>query len=163
MTKSLGNTLPQNLLSRLSTTQLSQIEKRVILLTTVDLDGWPRYAMLSHFEVVARSASSILMLTFSKSKTTDNLKRNGHALLLFVDEEMSYYVRMICSKLDGVNVGSAVEILFSCKVEDVSEDKVSSAKILSGITFSGHDPGMPRDERARVRAKLLDYAASHSS
>lgn len=163
MTKSLGQALPQNLLARLATRDLGQIEKRVIMLTTIDPDGWPRDAMLSHFEVVADSEASIFMLTFAKSKTASNLERNGRALLLFVDEEMSYYVRINCNKLDAKDVGSPVEVLFSCRVEDVSEDKISSAKILSGITFSGHDPGMPRDERVKVRAKLLDYAASHSS
>ena len=163
MTKSLGKTLPQNLLSRLSTNDLSQIEKRVIMVTTVDPDGWPRYAMLSHFEVVAHDARSIFMLTFSKSKTTGNLERNGQAQLLFVDEEMSYYVRIKCNKTNNVDIESRVETLFSCNVEDVSEDKVSSARILTGITFSGHDPGMPRDERIKVRAKLMEYAINHSS
>ena len=165
MTRSLGSNLPGDLLSRLTQRDLSRsAKKRVILVTTVDADAWPRHAMLSYYEVVAKDERSLLALTYAKSQTTNNLQRGGNALFLFVDEEMSYYVRANCKKLgDGDSIGAPREVIFDCIVEDVSEDKLPTAKIESGLTFSGYDPGMSLEDRASVRSKLIALAGGRGS
>ncbi|MHB8566477.1 MAG: pyridoxamine 5'-phosphate oxidase family protein [Nitrososphaerales archaeon] len=156
MAKTLGGKIPSDLLSRLSDIDHSHVGNRVILLTTVDKEGWARHAMLSYYEVVAKSDHSLLILTYAKSSAAENLLRTGNVTILFVDEEVSYYVRGKCAKIgDGRIVGSPGEILFSCMVTDVSEDKLPTAKILSGLTFSGYDPGMPKENRIAVRTKML--------
>ena len=160
MTNSLGPILPEELYSRLNSRDLSGLGKRVIVFTTVDEDGWPRDGMLSHYEVVAKDRTSLLLLTYGDSRSTRNLLRSGNALLLFIDEEMSLYVRVQCSKVatgDDPVLGTTDEVLFEGKVLDVLEDKLSTASITSGITFSGYDPGMPADERAKVRDALMSF------
>ncbi len=115
--------------------------------------------MLSHYEVVAKDRTRLLLLTYRGSKSTKNLLRNGKALLFFIDEEMSLYVRVQCSKVavgDEPVLRATREVLFEGKVLDTLEDKLPTASILSGITFSGYDPGMPKDERERVRAALMN-------
>ncbi|HZW55529.1 MAG TPA: pyridoxamine 5'-phosphate oxidase family protein [Nitrososphaerales archaeon] len=160
MAKSLGQKLPQDLFKRLSSYDIStKIGERVILFTTADPDGWPRHGMLSHYEVVAKNHSLLLMLTYAGSKSTSNLLANGMAVLLFVDEEMSYYVRVSCKKYaEGSRVNAPRETLFECNVVDVMEDKLPTANIVSGLTFSGYDPGMPKEDRMRVRSRLIELA-----
>jgi hypothetical protein len=93
--------------------------------------------------------------------STKNLLRNGKVLLFFIDEKMSLYVRVQCSTVavgDDPFLRGTHEVLFEGKVLDAIEDKLSTASILSGITFSGYDPGMPKDERERIRAVLTNLA-----
>ena len=142
MTKSLGAALTEELYSRLSSQNLSDVGKRVIVFTTVDEDGWPRHSMLSHYEVVAKDRTRLLLLAYGGSRSTKNLLRNGKAVLLFVDEEMSLYVRVQCSRVvkgDDPVLGATREVLFEGKVLDTLEDELPTASILSGITFSGYD------------------------
>jgi hypothetical protein len=135
------------------------VGKRVIVFTTVDEDGWPRQGMLSYYEVVAKDRTRLLLLTYRGSKSAKELLRYGKALLFFIDEEMSLHVRVQCSKVavgDEPVLRATREVLFEGKVLDTLEDKLPTASILSGITFSGYDPGMPKDERERVRAALMN-------
>src|SRR5579872_5190983 len=97
MAKSLGPKLPPDLAMRLYQPDETNSRQRVIIVTTVDQDGWPRHMMLSHYEVVAKDQSHLLMLTYAESKSTRNLLRSGLATLLFFDEEMNYYVRAKCT------------------------------------------------------------------
>jgi hypothetical protein len=162
LTKSLGDSLPDDLYRALSSGDTVEGEdaNKVIILTTVDEDGWPRHAMLSHFEVVAGDRRKVRILTYEKSKTTVNLMRSGKGCFLFVDKTMSYYVRVDCRRVKDRAKAATLEIsneaLFVGLVADVMEDKFQSAPIRSGITFSGYDPGMSRNERRVVRSKLLE-------
>jgi hypothetical protein len=122
----------------------------------VDQDGWPRHLMLSHYEVVAKDQSHMLLLTYADSKSTKNLLRTGIASLLFLDEEMSYFVRVKCTKSVKKLDEAPNEILFAAEVIDVIEDKYPTTKITSGIQFSGFDPGMTEESRKRVFQKLVE-------
>ena len=129
--------------------------QRVILVTTVDQDGWPRHLMLSHYEVLAKDQSHLLMLTYADSKSAKNLLRTGIASLLFLDEEMNYYVRVKCQLSEKKIEEAPSEILFNVEVIDVLEDKYPTTKITSGIRFSGFDPGMTEENRKKVFQKLV--------
>jgi len=69
-------------------------------------------------------------------------------------------MRIQCSKLekrDDPVLGAIREVLFEGKVPGYFDRQAPTASILSGITFfSGNDPGMPKDERERVRATLTN-------
>ena len=155
MANSLGPKLPQDLFRRLSEERDTSTQ-RVIVFTTVDEDGFPRHAMLSRNELVARDETTMLMLTYENSRSTRNLLREGIVTLLFIDEEMSYYVRAKCERVGGGRlVGAPLETIFRVKVVDVVEDRLASATITSGIKFSGYDPGMTKEEREIVRSNLF--------
>lgn len=157
LTKSLGPKLPQDLAMRLYQPDEANARGRVILVTTVDQDGWPRHFMLSHYEIVAKDQSHLLMLSYADSKSTRNLLRTGMASLLFLDEEMNYYVRVKCRLVDKKKIDEAPsEILFDAEVIDVLEDKYPTTKITSGIRYTGFDPGMTEEGRRRVFQKLVE-------
>ncbi len=156
LAKSLGPRLPEDLAMRLYQPDDTNSRQRVILVTTVDDDGWPRQMMLSHYEIVAKDQSNMFVLTYTDSKSTKNLLRNGLASLLFLDEEMNYYVRVKCAP-DGRKIREAEsETLFRARVTEVLEDKYPTTKITSGIRFAGFDPGMTAESRKRVFQRLVD-------
>jgi len=156
LAKSLGSKLPENLAMRLYQPDEDKARQRVILVTTVDQDGWPRHLMLSYYEVVAKDQSHMLLLTYADSKSTKNLLRTGMASLLFLDEEMSYFVRVKCRQADKMIEEAPNEVLFNAEVIDVLEDKYPTTKITSGIKFTGLDPGMSEENRKRVFQRLVE-------
>lgn len=151
--------MPEDLTMRLYQPDESRARQRVILVTTVDPDGWPRHAMLSHCEVVAKDRSQLFMLLYSTSKSAQNLARTGKASLLFLDEEMSYYVRVACSQMSQKIDGAPDETLFSAKVADVLEDKYPTTNITSGIRFKGFDPDMSEENRRKVFEALVELSS----
>lgn len=156
MAKSLGQKLPEDLAMRLYQPDETNARQRVVLVTTVDQNGWPRHLMLSHYEIVAKDQSHLLMLTYADSKSAKNILRTGLASLLFLDEEMNYYVRIKCKRDDRKIEEAPNEILFRVEVMDVLEDKYPTARITSGIKFTGFDPGMTEENRKRVFQRLVE-------
>ena len=156
MAKSLGSKLPKDLAMRLYQPDEENARQRVILVTTVDQDGWPRHLMLSHYEVVAKDQSHMLLLTYADSKSTKNLLKTGMASLLFLDEGMSYFVRVKCTQADKKIEDAPNEVLFNAEVIDVLEDKYPSTRITSGIRFIGLDPGVSEENRKRVFQRLVE-------
>ena len=156
MAKSLGPKLPPELAMRLYQPDETNSWQRVILVTTIDEDGWPRHMMLSHYEVVAKDQSHLLMLTYADSKSAKNLMRKGQASLLFLDEEMNYYVRVKCTPDKRKIADASGEMLFSAEVVDVLEDKFPTTTIISGLKYSGFDPGMSEENRKRVFQSLVN-------
>ena len=116
--------------------------------------------MLSHYEVVAKDRSQLFMLLYSTSKSAQNLARTGKASLLFLDEEMSYYVRVSCSQMPHKIEGAPDETLFNAKVSEVLEDKFPTSEVTSGITFTGFDPGMTEEGRRNVFQSLAELSTS---
>ena len=119
---------------RLYQPEESNARQRVILVTTMDQDGSPRHLMLSHYEVVAKDQSHLLMLTYADSKSTKNLLRTSKASLLFLDEEMSYYVRVMCRQTQERIQDAPQEILFRAEVIRRLRE-IPETSITSGIRF----------------------------
>ena len=155
MSKELGATLPKDLLDFLSSTEPGEKFKQVILFSTTDEDGWPRHGLLSAREVVAKDSNRLLLLLYSNSHGTANLQREGKISLVLVNSNMSYYVLCTARPLDPLPDATS-ETLFELTVERVLEDSLATAKILSGITFEGYDPGMTQENRKIVFQQLVE-------
>jgi len=155
MSKELGATLPEDLLDFLSSTEPGEKFKQVILFSTTDENGWPRHGLLSAREVVAKDANRILLLLYSNSHSTVNLQREGKLSLVLVNPHMSYYVYCSARPLDPLPDAPS-ETLFELTVERVLEDSLATARILTGITFEGYDPGMTQENRKIVFQQLVE-------
>ena len=154
MSKELGSTLPQDVLEYLSDNGQDDKFKDVILFNTVDQDGWPRHGLLSHHEVLAKDPQRILILLYSDSNGTRNLEREGKISLVVVNPHMSYYLFCGARPLPPLPDASR-ETLFELTVERVVEDAIPTARILTGITFEGYDPGMTQENREQVYQQLV--------
>ena len=154
MSKELGSTLPQNVLEYLSDSGQDDEFRDVILFNTVDQDGWPRHGLLSHYEVIAKDPQRLLILLYSDSNSTRNVEREGKISLVVVNPHMSYYLFCNAHPLPPIPDASR-ETLFELTVHRVVEDAIPTAKILTGITFEGYDPGMTQENRAQVYQQIV--------
>ncbi len=155
MSKDRGTTLPTDLLDFLSSGEPASKFQQVILFSTVDEDGWPRHGLLSPREVVAKDPSRLLLLLYSHSRSTVNVQREGKISLVLVTPTMSYYVLCGAQSLPQM-AETPTETLFELTVERVLEDSLATARILTGITFEGYDPGMTQENRELVFQRLLE-------
>ena len=154
MSKELGSTLPQDVLDHLSDSEQDDKFKDVILFSTVDEDGWPRHGLLSHHEVIAKDQQRLLILLYSDSHGTRNVEREGKLSLVVVNPAMSYYIFCRARPMPSLPDAPS-ETLFGLTVERVLEDAIPTARILTGITFEGYDPGMTQENRAQVYQQLV--------
>jgi len=155
MSKNLGATLPEDLLDFLSSTEPGDKFKQVILFSTTDEDGWPRHGLLSAREVLAKDSKRLLLLLYSNSHSSANLQRGGKISIVLVNPKMSYYVFCKARPLSPLPDAPS-ETLFELTVERVLEDSLATARILTGITFEGYDPGMTQENRKIVFQQLVE-------
>ena len=155
MSKNLGATLPEDLLDFLSSTKPGEKFKQVILFSTTDEDGWPRHGLLSAREVLAKDSKRLLLLLYSNSHSSANLQREGKISIVLVNPKMSYYVFCKARPLSPLPDAPS-ETLFELTVERVLEDSLATARILTGITFEGYDPGMTQENRKIVFQQLVE-------
>ena len=154
MSKNLGANLPGDLLDFLSSTEPGEKFKQVILFSTTDEDGWPRHGLLSAREVLAKDSKRLLLLLYSNSHSSANLQREGKISIVLVNPNMSYYVFCKARPLSPLPDAPS-ETLFELTVERVLEDSLATARILTGITFEGYDPGMTQENRKIVFQQLV--------
>ena len=155
MSKNLGATLPEDLLDFLSSTEPGEKFKQVILFSTTDEDGWPRHGLLSAREVLAKDSKRLLLLLYSNSHSSANLQREDKISIVLVNPNMSYYVFCKARPLSPLPDAPS-ETLFELTVERVLEDSLATARILTGITFEGYDPGMTQENRKIVFQQLVE-------
>jgi hypothetical protein len=153
MSRKIGTRLPDDLLQFFTVHPPHEEFKQVIQVTTLDEDGWPRHAMLSRWEVVARSNEILLMLLRS-SRTALNVQSTGRVTLAVINPSMSYYV--FCAATTRRPISEAPDaLLFELATRSVVQDVLPTARIVSAIMFEGYDDGFDQETRAQAYRKLL--------
>ena len=141
MSTDLGPQLPQPLIDALANEDLTVKRGRAILVITSDDSGRSHPALLSYREVGTTSESSLRIVTYEGTSTTNNLRARGNVTLVFIDERFSYYVKGRAAAL-LTGSGDAGLAYFDVTVEQVLEDAPGAdeggAYITSGIEF--HNP-----------------------
>jgi hypothetical protein len=105
-----------------------------IELITVDVDGWPRVALVSAGEVLAMGPATVALALWPGSRTTANLERAGRALLAFVDGGAAWRIALDARRVADVEAPER-RAVFAARVADVRRDEVANARLTSGITF----------------------------
>lgn len=158
MPRSLGAALPPSLIALLDGTQLRERIGTTFLLVTVDGAGWPHVAMLSVGEVLARSERSLVAALWLGSTSTRNLEHSRQALLALVCDGAGYYVRLGAERLADLDLDELGRLAaFRLTVDDVQEDAVAYATLISGITFALPDaePVVARWQRTIAALRSL--------
>lgn len=132
--------MPAALRERLDGRHLRARMGRAHLVVTVDPQGRPHPALLSHGELLATAPGELRVATYRSSGTASNLRRGGQFTLCFVDEGMAYYVKGRAEELPPMPDFPKLA-RFRVAVEQVLEDYSSAevegeARILGGIAFS---------------------------
>lgn len=151
MTRPLGDTLPDVLLSLLDAGDLRGRVGKAILIATADARGWPHAALLSYGEVVAVDRRRIRLATYRKSTTSENLRRDGKLTLCLIETGMAYYIKAQARAQQDPMGGHAHLTRFEAVVEAVLEDQAQEdlepgAGVTGGITFC---TGRPQGEVLR--------------
>jgi len=136
MSKLLGKVINEELLGRLSGKDIGSKEGKAIIVVTVDEQGWPHPAVLSYYEIVAKSECQIDIAVGKTSTTGKNLRRTGKITLLVTDAGINYYIKGDAREA-RVSLGTVPFMsLFRVEVAQLLEDQEPGATITSGIAFT---------------------------
>lgn len=160
MAKLIGAELPDDLFRWLSDGVEANAEK-VILVCTVDANGWPHPAMLSCLEVIAKDRCNIRLAPYKNSSTTRNMRLNGKLTMMVIDERVAYYIKGTVEELQRDMRCSPYVSKLNMRVEQVFTDQAdeqleSGVYVASAPTY--RDPNLAaRVTEARVVLReLLD-------
>jgi hypothetical protein len=136
MSQLLGKELTEELFNRLNGEDVTSKTGKAIVLVTVDDKGWAHPAMLSYYEVVAKSRSRIDLAIARTSTTAKNLTRTGKITLLITDRGLNYYLKGTAREIQESMSEVPFMSLFGVEIEQLLEDQESDAPITSGVTFN---------------------------
>lgn len=140
MSKSLGPQLPPEVMAMLGGDDLQAGSGLTFTLVVTGQDGWPSFALLSVGEVLAMDAGTVRLALWPGSNTTAALTAAGKATMMLVGGDSVWYVHLAARRGPDISAEGMNRAYFECSVEDVLVDKVTYAKITSGISFELPDP-----------------------
>jgi hypothetical protein len=154
MSRSLGNAMPPAVVALFDGDSLREKAHLVFLIITQDADGYPRPAMLSVGEALARGPSELRLALYSSSSTTANVRRSGKLTLALAHGGLGYYVRATARELAIMDPDLAGLAAFDVVVDDVLEDGEPIAEVTSGFTMrlSGDGARVVATWEATIRA-----------
>jgi hypothetical protein len=150
MSQLLGKELPPELLQRLSGAAIEAQEGKIIPIFTIDEDGWAHPALLSYYEVIAKSASTLDMALWKNSSTANNLRKTGKITLMLSDFKTNYYLKGRVSEVEYEMTGAGAVSRFRVALEQVIEDQEPNAEITTGLTYRRMAQRDPNDFAAKV-------------
>ena len=161
MAKLVGSDLPEDLYRRLSGRELESVADKVILITTLDSNGWPHPAMLSYFEVIAKDRHNIRLATYKDSTTTSNMRRNGKLTISIIDQRVAYYIKGRVEKLNDQLRCSPHNSKLNLRVEEVLTDQAdeqleTGAHVTGGVTYANPNRTAEEAKAREVLTELLE-------
>jgi hypothetical protein len=150
MSQLLGKELPSDLLQRLGGAEIEAHEGKIIPIFTIDEDGWAHPALLSYYEVIAKSPSTLDMALWKNSSTANNLRKTGKITLMLSDFKTNYYLKGRVSEVEYEMTGAAPVSRFRVALEQVIEDQEPNAEITTGLTYRRMSQRDPNDFAAKV-------------
>lgn len=159
MSKRLKPELPDELMDVLGGKALDRHLSKVILLITLDVNGWPYAAMLSLLETVAIDRQNIRIAPWNSSSTTANMLRNGKVALLIIDEGLAYYIQGTATEMEHEMEGHSGMAKINIKIDALLLDNAlnyeGAARITTGIRFENPDMDAEYIERGRAVLEAL--------
>lgn len=141
MSRSLGTSLPPDLVDLLSQRDLAGRLGRAIPLVTVDAEGRPHPMLCSYLECLAVAPRTVNVVIGAASRSAANLTAGRPATLLLVEPERTVYVK--CRPV-GPPVVAVTLARFELEVREVLEDAAAEWEeglaITSGITYAPTPP-----------------------
>ena len=161
MPKLVSSELTEDLYRRLNGRFVDEYASQVILIHTVDSNGWPHPAIVTSFEVAAQDRRNIRLATYKTSNTTENMRRTGKVTLSIFDERVTYYIKGAASEVCGEMQSAGSNSKLNIVVEQVLADQADpvlepGAYIASGITYVNQNAGVERSTRAAILKELLE-------
>ncbi len=150
MSRALGNQLPDSIVRLLDGTDLPQRWGQTLLLTTVDNNGFPHFAILTYGEILSVGPTELRIGMYPNSSTTRNMQARPEATLLMVVGEAIYYIKGRAASRPSK---SEATVRFDITPEAILVDDEPGARITSGITF---ELATGKEAWLQTAAKTLD-------
>jgi uncharacterized protein YndB with AHSA1/START domain len=131
--------LPEEVVKELNADGFEKRAGEAIRLSTVGADGWPHGAQLSVGEVLSISPTELLIMTWPKSNTAENLRRDGRLTMSLVASGTLLEIRARAA-LVAEHQTRLDLCIFRVTIESINEHRSEYADVLTGITFRLHDP-----------------------
>ena len=154
MSQLLGKTLTEALLQRLNGQAIEAHEGKIIPILTLDEQGWPHPALLSYYEVVAKSSTILDIALWKSSSTAINLRQTEKITLLITDKGTNYYLKGSVKELQPEIPGIPLQSRFRITVEQLLEDQEPNAEITSGLTYKRRTERAATDHAVEVFNRL---------
>ena len=135
MSRLIGKELTPALLQRLGGSEIEVHEGKIIPICTIDETGWAHPALLSYYEIVAKSPSNLDMAVWKNSSTAINLRRAGKVTIIVSDHAINYYLKGSVREIQFEMTGAAPVSRFRIMLEQVIEDQEANAEIITGLTY----------------------------
>ena len=155
MSQILGKELTPALLERMGGAEIEANEGKIIPILTIDEAGWAHPALLSYYEIVAKSPATLDMALWKNSSTANNLRKSGKVTLMVSDRGVNYYLKGGVEELQFEMRGAAPVSRFRVALEQVIEDQEPNAEITTGMTYKRLIQRDPNDFAAKVFRLLL--------
>src|SRR6476659_7413200 len=123
MSRLVGKELTQALLERLNGRDVEAHEGKIIPIFTLDESGWPHPALLSYYEVVAKSSTTIDIALWKNSSTARNLHQTNKVTFLSADKGVNYYLKGTVKELQAEIPGIPLQSRFRVTAEQLLEDQ----------------------------------------
>lgn len=161
MSKRIGESLSDDLFHRLDGHDLERSADKVILIATVDDNGWPHPALLSYFEVIAKDRRNVRVASYGNSRTAGHMRQNGKLTLAIVDTRAAYYVKGAVEQLAGAMRSAPYNAKLNVRVTEVLADEPNEALepgayVASGITYVNPQRRAELEKARLVLAELLE-------
>jgi pyridoxamine 5'-phosphate oxidase-like protein len=142
--KSAGRELTDDLFRRLCGKFVDEHAHKVVLIHTIDEQGWPHPAILSYYEVAAKDRRNLRLATYKTSRTTQNIARTGKVTLSIFDERVVYYIKGT-AEVSGEMQCAPHNVRINVLVDEVLIDQADpvlepGAYITAGITYTNPNP-----------------------
>ena len=156
MSQLLGKDLPAALRQRLSGAEIDSHEGKIIPIFTIDERGWAHPALLSYYEIAAKSSTTLDMALWKDSSTAKNLRRAGKVTLMISDKGVNYYLKGAVGELHYEMPGATPVSRFRVTLEQVIEDQEPNAEITTGLTYRRLIKREPNDFAIKVFRLLCE-------
>jgi hypothetical protein len=140
MSKSIGSQLPPEVMVMLGGEDLRAGSGHTFTLAVTGEDGWPTFALLSVGEVLATDDHTVRFALWPGSGMTAALTASGKANMMIVGGDSVWYLHLAARRGPDIGETGLHRAYFECAVDEVLVDKVTYAKITSGISFELPDP-----------------------
>jgi hypothetical protein len=154
MSQLLGKELTEALLKRLNGQDVDAYEGKIIPIFTLDELGWPHPALLSYYEVVAKSSTTLDIALWKNSSTARNLRQTNKITFLLTDKGVNYYLKGSVKELQTEIPGIPLQSRFRVTVEQLLEDQEPNAEITSGLTYQRRSAREATDPAVEVFNRL---------
>lgn len=131
--------IPSALFSFLDGNDLPSKPMNAIRLSTVNEEGWAHASLLSVGEVLALPNAKIRFAISGRSSTTANLLRDGRLTMVIPFEKGVCEMRMRSQQIDKEIEGVTLTF-FEARIESIRHLVSAYADVVSGETFSLHEP-----------------------